>query len=368
MELHHGFPKTYLDRGSHSLRDYVKPLHPIQNSKHFSMKFSIIIPVYNAERYLEQCVSSVLRQSYDNFEIILIDDGSTDSSGSLCDAIATRDSRVRTIHQTNSGLSAARNAGIAQATGDYIFFLDSDDFWLSLEVLEHSLSILEKHPVDVIEFDAIKFMDGEEPTLRDDNHKGRPTLEFCLKGIDNKEDLFCHLIKHNAVVGSACNKIVSRRLFSNGDLRFREGVTAEDIDWTARLMSAAKTWLCYNSYFYAYRQRRGSISKSYTYSAAKQQISNVLYITRLDDKASYIDMYIAVCISNILINVAQLSFAEQRKLYPAIKILLPYRRQASAKRDVLIAKSISFFGYKFTLIMLRLAAKFTKQLDRYGLR
>ena len=100
------------------------------------MKFSIVVPIYKTEKYLKQCVDSILSQSFTDFELILVDDGSPDNSGKMCDDYAQKDCRVRVIHKQNGGLSDARNAGIKEAKGDYLCFLDSDDFWLTDKVLE----------------------------------------------------------------------------------------------------------------------------------------------------------------------------------------------------------------------------------------
>ena len=91
--------------------------------------FSIIVPVYNVEKYLPQCVESILRQTYENFEVILVDDGAKDRSGEICDEFAAKDERVSVIHKQNGGSSSARNAGIQEAQGTYILFVDSDDYW-----------------------------------------------------------------------------------------------------------------------------------------------------------------------------------------------------------------------------------------------
>lgn len=98
-------------------------------------QISVIIPIYNVEKYLSDCVESVLKQTYTDLEIILVDDGSQDASGQICDDYAKQDSRVQVIHKKNGGLSSARNAGIDQATGQYFFFLDSDD-WIAENALE----------------------------------------------------------------------------------------------------------------------------------------------------------------------------------------------------------------------------------------
>jgi len=111
------------------------------------MKVSVIIPVYNVEPYLERCVKSVVGQTYQELEIILVDDGSKDGSGKLCDKLADSDSRIKVVHQKNQGLSGARNTGIRQATGEYVVFLDSDDEWLLSDGLEVLLGNGYEYPV-----------------------------------------------------------------------------------------------------------------------------------------------------------------------------------------------------------------------------
>ena len=108
-------------------------------------EISVIVPVYKVEKYLDRCVRSLLRQTFDDLEIILVDDGSPDSCGSMCDAWAEKESRIWVIHKENGGLSSARNAGLAQAHGKYICFTDSDD-WVEPQMLEHLHDLLQKHP------------------------------------------------------------------------------------------------------------------------------------------------------------------------------------------------------------------------------
>ena len=119
---------------------------------------SVIIPVYNVEDYLAECIDSVLGQSYTDYEIILVDDGATDSSGRMCDEYARKDSRIRVIHQENGGLSAARNTGLRAAWGKYIYFLDSDDY-IAPSALEHLAALAEKEQADVVFFDGYTFFD-----------------------------------------------------------------------------------------------------------------------------------------------------------------------------------------------------------------
>ena len=123
------------------------------------MKYSIIVPVHNVETYISQCVKSVLKQSYEGYEMILVDDGSSDMSGIICDQLTSEDKRVTVVHQPCQGVSAARNAGIDIAKGEYIIFLDSDDYWTS----ENALAAIDKgtKDADVVRFDYKIVIDGD---------------------------------------------------------------------------------------------------------------------------------------------------------------------------------------------------------------
>lgn len=126
---------------------------------------SVIIPVYNVEEYLRECVDSVLKQTYQNFEVILVDDGSTDSSGDICDEYVGNDERVSVVHQKNGGLSVARNTGLAESNGKYVYFLDSDDY-IAENAFEILLSIAEKDNSDIVFFDAFSFADTDDFTVK----------------------------------------------------------------------------------------------------------------------------------------------------------------------------------------------------------
>ena len=124
-------------------------------------KVSIIIPVYNTKKYLEQCVFSIIEQTYQNIEVLLVDDGSTDGTSDLCDEIAKKDSRVRVIHKTNGGAATARNLGIDEATGEYVMFVDSDD-WLDTDAIENLVEHADKNNTDVIRFSYVREFEGKQ--------------------------------------------------------------------------------------------------------------------------------------------------------------------------------------------------------------
>ena len=140
-------------------------------------KVSIIIPVYNVEKYLAECLDSVINQTYSNLQIIVVDDGSTDASGQICDEYAEKDNRITVIHQVNAGAANAKNTGLDNVKGDYVTFVDSDD-WVELNWIETMTDAMEKYDVDVVEcgFDRVYadsigegkiYQDGEILTVED---------------------------------------------------------------------------------------------------------------------------------------------------------------------------------------------------------
>lgn len=215
-----------------------------------SVFFSIIVPVYNVQDYLCQCVDSVLRQTFSSFELILVDDGSKDRSGILCDAYAKKDSRVLAVHQPNGGASAARNNGLKYASGSYILFLDSDDFYPESSFLwELSEKAQNK---DIICFNYARFSDHLHPVL----------LNFPEVKTAESEGVLLELVKRNAFTSSPCLKAVKRSLLLENRIFFEEGTSGEDIEWNAKLMLAAQSVALAPDCVYAYRIRQSSITQN----------------------------------------------------------------------------------------------------------
>ena len=180
---------------------------------------SVIIPVYNVEPYLREALDSVLSQTYDNLEIILIDDGSTDGSGDICDEYALHDSHIRVIHQNNKGLSAARNAGLDVISGDYIVFLDSDDVYLP-EYVSYLKEILVKEDADIVECKLKTFRNGESYA----NNESITDQSTEYRTFNRIEAL--HALVHDDISVVATNKLYKRKLWD--DIRFPEGYVYED--------------------------------------------------------------------------------------------------------------------------------------------
>lgn len=216
--------------------------------------FSIIVPVYNVEKYLSQCVKSIVRQTYTNFEVILVDDGAKDKSGEICDQFAKNDERIKVIHKKNGGLSSARNSGIKKASGKYIIFVDSDDYWSNNSMLQQISSYLgEKEELAIWKYsrcaeNEFQCNDGEEAKVQ----------EYSLSA-DYKM-----LISKGMLFASAWYEAIPRTWFLRHNLFFEEGVVAEDIEWFGRLLECTTHIIYFKFPFYVYRNRCGSISNSIT--------------------------------------------------------------------------------------------------------
>lgn len=270
-------------------------------------KFTVIIPVYNVAPYLNACVESVLQQDFVNFEILLIDDGSTDQSGAMCDAWAQKDARIRVIHQENKGLSGARNSGIDAAMGEYLMFLDSDDWWASSSVLTRIHDRIRLTGAQVLSFDYQKWYEGqfEKPYFS------------ATDAPAELDDSLAYLLQQQLWVTGACNKAMHRGLFANGALRFRPGISSEDIDWTLRLALSAQRFDYLQEVVFVYRQRKTSLSHKTTLRRVNDMIGNVRECLRLleetPSKRDLLMPFVAYQYATVLYNLAALDRKERRE-------------------------------------------------------
>lgn len=220
------------------------------------MKFSVIIPVYNVEKYLSTCIESILGQNFKDFEVILVDDGSTDNSGNICDEIAQKYCDfIRVIHKENGGLSSARNAGLKVAEGEYIVFVDSDDY-IDCESLSRVNSVLEKYYPDVVALYGYRFNANGDIT---ENQQYRCGLDTVVTG---KEFYRIALYQNRLLVG-APYYIYKRTFIDSSKLSFTEGLYHEDELWTPIMLYHAKTVLDFKYRNYYYRNdNEDSITRS----------------------------------------------------------------------------------------------------------
>jgi len=218
---------------------------------------SVVVPIYDVEEYLHQCVDSILSQSYRNLEIILVDDGSPDACPQICDCYATKDSRIRVIHKINGGLSDARNAGINCASGEYILFVDSDDF-IHPEMISFLYKKISTHSVD-ISVCSMKKVYSPEDYIDEDDIIYDDSSDVILSAQEAIEAL---LVAKDYGSVMACNKLFTADLFRKSNIRFPVGKLHEDVFTTYQVYYLCDKISFSNCPLYNYRQRPESIMGS----------------------------------------------------------------------------------------------------------
>lgn len=214
------------------------------------VKISVIVPIYNVKPFLFRCINSILRQTYKNIEIILVDDGSTDGSGELCEIISKNLENIIVIHKSNGGLSSARNEGISYASGEFLCFIDSDDV-ISEDYVSYLYSLYEKYNCDVAMGEFETFFDN----ITFNNPYGNNVRVFTGR------QALRELLSTNYVSATiACNKLYKKEVFA--ELRFPEGLINEDEAVAYLILSNATKVVFSNAIIYGYYQREHSITKS----------------------------------------------------------------------------------------------------------
>ena len=325
--------------------------------------FSVIIPVYNVEKYLPQCVESVLTQSFENIEVILVDDGSPDNCPAICDEFANKDSRVRVIHKQNGGLSDARNYGIRAAQGEYLLFLDSDDYWGEQDALETVFSRIGQYeePADMLMFQAqLIYPDG---TIIPDRN-GFPDHFNDM----TREESLIYMVENGLLIGSACSKVVKRSFLLENDLFFKVGIKSEDVHWIFRVAAAMPKYQYTDQYFYMYRKGRpGSISTTVSF-AHLCQLADML--EEFSDEGRYADditkssvlSLVAYQLTILMAYVSNLTDGDQRnqliRRIKGLKHLLTYDLHPRVK---LVNKVRRFAGLDLTIALLGAYLKYRKR-------
>ena len=217
---------------------------------------SIIVPIYNDEKYIASCLESVIGQTYGNWEVICIDDGSMDNSVNIVKEYQKKDARIRLeLFSHNRGVSAARNFGLKNSVGKYIYFLDADDMIVENAILE-LVKIAERCSVDCIYFDSGVIVEMEGI--------GCPQLEFALNDLEEKvvcgPELFRIMVENNAYSGSVCRQFWNRKFLVDNNLKFEEGFLAQDALCSLQAILLGKRMVVVNHKYHIYRRRGGSMS------------------------------------------------------------------------------------------------------------
>lgn len=326
---------------------------------------SVIIPVYNTKEYLRECVCSVNAQSQFGLEIILVDDGSTDGSGALCDALAAENRSLThtivSVHKPNGGLADARNFGVARARGKYLLFLDSDDTLLTLDAISSLSSMAEQTQQDVLCYQYTRRIDRA------------PVRPWPHPYSDNVLDL----VQNTIYTSSACLKLIRADLLRKNDIAFVTGQCSEDILFSARLLAAPGARIAFlNKVFYFYRVREGSLTNSLRLKNITDTIDilqELITLAQLDPAnpptaqqgaAQPLLAYTSFQYATLLINIHLCSEKLPKETLAEIyrmKFLLRYHKSTSVRLIALCTKCIGVRATSYLLsIAFRLAQELTK--------
>lgn len=298
---------------------------------------SIIVPVYNVEQYLMECIKSILQQTYSNFELILIDDGSTDKSGSICDNLQSKDNRIRVIHKSNGGLSSARNVGIEVAYGNYYVFIDSDDY-IDKKFIECLYKEAVEKNADICECSYAYLKNGKIINER--------LFEYSI--LDNEtavRKLFSPPYQSFVIV---CNKLYRKELFEN--IRFPEGKLHEDEFTTYKLIYESNKIAYVNKNLYIYRIRDNSITTSEFSSKRAEVLDSIeekkAYFRNininLDEELKFNEFVVKINVLNMMVDFDSYDNVLWNKISREIKI----------KRKELFQCPFLKNGHKMYIIML----------------
>lgn len=232
----------------------------VMNNK-FSIKLSVIVPIYNSEKYLKQCIDSIVNQIYDNIEIILVDDGSTDFSGKICDMYQNINKRIQVIHQKNQGCISARWNGVQKSKGDYIGFVDSDD-WIALDMYKNLMSIVKENECDIVSMGytavcAEGKIEVDDATLFGLYRKGK-NLDILLSNM-----MYDANDGRRGIHPSLCSKVIKRKLIMNEFAKVDKNISiGEDAAIFYPCCLEAKSIFVMKEYKYHYRIRYDSMCRS----------------------------------------------------------------------------------------------------------
>lgn len=310
--------------------------------------YSIVIPAYNAGKFIEQCIQSVLSQSCTDYEVLVIDDGSGDDTGSIARKMAGKYPAISVMQIPHSGAGAARNAGIRRARGKYVLFLDADDYWTNPYLLEHLRRKLCQREVDVVMFQMDKYT--EDGKLLKKYRKG-PFPED--KEYYELKEIYRTLVSDGQVLASSCNKCVRYCLLAEKNIVFQEGGLAEDIDWVLQLFSHVKSISFLDEISYAYRQHKG-------YSASNDTQGPEYQARMVEDWAARLERHEvpnARAVSGLLAFEYGICLGYSQFLSPEMKQMLKDHRYlleyALDRKTCMIKKFHRIFGLRITCAAVR---------------
>lgn len=323
-----------------------------------NIELSIVIPVYNVEKYLLECIESIVNQRYKNYEIILVDDGSCDRCPKICDFYSKKYSNIKTVHIKNAGLGNARNIGIKESKGKYVSFVDADDFIKKESLLNIMNKIKKMNATDMFLMNGVKIYENYKQKSIDSQ-----LSEYDFNKLNNKKLMINNICNMKKYPGSACTKIYRRDFLIENNLFFETKVLSEDLLFVFKTLILAKK-ICYiNDVYYCYRQKRtGSI----TNSISQRNISGLqnfiingiqtlnIYYNKTDSEYRNLLKFIAYEYIIIIMNYSK-STCDNR-MYNK-QFLTNYKqilKETKEKKHMCIYYFVNTFGYTFVSYLLRI--------------
>lgn len=315
-------------------------------------RFSIILPIYNVEKYLPACIDSIIDQNYKDYEIILVDDGSKDTSGRICDDYSLKYDSVRVIHKPNGGQSDARNVGLKKAIGEYVFFVDSDDYLIDNNVLSRINNRIESASPDVIAFKSIKWFESTGKTST-----STVDLSVSANAVQPYQK-YLELIDKDTYSNSAWSKVIRRSLLVDNNIEFEKGLLGEDNDWYYKVVEHIQSLELINEPLYVYRQREGSITKTYT----KKNLEHLLWLIEkwiriinegdFDGNKEVIRNSLSKQYCHAIIGYSQLKDAKE--FFPRLKSLNYLLQYSNNPRVKAFRRLNRLIGLRGTILLLRM--------------
>lgn len=306
---------------------------------------SVVVPIYNVEKYLKRCLDSIINQSYKNLEIILVDDGSPDLCGNICDSYENIDSRIKVIHQKNKGLSGARNAGINIATGTFIIFIDSDDY-IDTKMIEKLFKNLIDTKSDI---SICGFYQIQESEIDNFN----PLAEtIYLKKLDKKKCL-SELLFHKCGIDIVTwNKLYRRTLFEN--IVFPEGKIYEDFATIPYIIEKATNGICVtNEKLYYYIQRSGSINANSKFNKNIYHMQENLEIMNNFIQENHNDLYLKIIPGILFFNIIVVNeFFKYNLQKENKKIIKDFSKKVRKNLFNIICCNKLYFSQKIKLLLM----------------
>lgn len=312
------------------------------------LKYSFIIPVYKAEKYLYECVESVLSQSFKDVEIVLVDDGSPDNSGIICDELSQKYSNIRVIHKENGGASSARNAGLKICQGEYVVFLDSDDFWGDNEALKKIDNLFE-NGVDIVAFASKDLYD--DGTFVEDRYN-YPEEMNSLTPLDTLK----YMVSHDALNMHTAKRVYKKSFLINNGLFFKEGIRSEDVELGMRYSNLLPTYRFLNEKIYVYRHHEDSVTTTIgekhleEYLGIIEEFADYEYASEEIKECLY--SYLAYQYSLLLAFITYLKPKNRKILLKKLKRYTYLWDYTMYPRTKMISKFYKVFGFTITRLFL----------------